>query len=361
VRCVCSVCFDYDQRTQALTTDPCADGVPMSTWRDACQLATPALAIAIFALATAACGDSEQTRSPSGGSGATGATGGTAGNGPLNCSGVPFPDEEQVARAVVALNSCTSDDGFYRTQVALRAAQDSFTYAFSFGPNFVGCVASITDGCDGVRRCMGLSTRQSETCDTCIGNVAVFCGSDVNALWDCDLGGATCSAGLCIPAGTTRCEPPTSSAACDAQGRPTQCDEYLQTGPACASFGLVCGDSGSGALCQGTGSACTGPVYPSFDVDYEGISCQGETLTACVDGKSAELDCGCFGPEFSCQNVDGTYFCGSASECDPKTFEKRCAGNSAEFCNAGKIVSVDCRELGFPGCTDDPRFGCAAL
>jgi len=65
--------------------------------------------------------------------------------------------------------------------------------------------------------------------------------------------------------------------------------------------------------------------------------------------------------------VDGQAFCGLASECLPADLNNypnisvaTCDGTHLTFCNAGRLDSIDCTELGFAGCQKDAgdRYVC---
>jgi len=256
----------------------------------------------------------------------------------------------------VVLNSCLADDGYYRTQTYLRGKVGGYLYAG--GPCFVQCLATVTDGCAGVRACLGLSDRQSsDACDSCQDNVAIVCG-DAQVRWDCSKVDGTCQAGRCTPNGRASCDQLGFTDHCDAEGRPTHCDDLLQVGPPCASFGLECREETFSAWCVGTGGACPPGDWPYFDVYYTGQSCNGDRLNACVRGGLAELDCALFGDGFTCQSSGGRFFCGIAAECDPETYAKSCDGNTLVFCSAGKLTHVDCTALGFTTCDIDPDLSC---
>jgi hypothetical protein len=287
--------------------------------------------------------------------GSSGSGGEVADAGPP-CSPEPAISEEQIARAVVALSSCISDDGYLRAQTYLRGKVGGYSYPG--GACFTQCLAAVTSGCAGVRECLGLSDVElTDVCGTCRGNVAIVCG-DTEVRWDCGKYGGSCSGGRCIPPGRTECDELTFEDECDAEGRPRHCDDTLHVGPACSAFGLECRKDGSSARCVGTGEACTAEEFAYFDVHYTGQACNGTRLNACVRGGLAELDCGLFGSDFTCQTSGTAFFCGTASECDPSTHEKTCDGANAVFCNAGKTARVDCTALGFTSCLDDPTFGC---
>jgi hypothetical protein len=237
----------------------------------------------------------------------------------------------------------------------LRETQGGFTYVG--GRALTLCLAAVTTGCTGTLGCFGLSERSNEPCDACEGNSAVLCGEGF--VWDCGMLGGTCSAGACTYPDREDCEEETTGDFCDPSGRPVSCDDHLNYGPACSALGLECIVEGFESRCRGTGSACTwenDSPYP--DVDYEGVSCSGSTLSACVEGNVADLRCECFGPSFSCQNMGQVFFCGSADECDPRTHVKTCSGTEVEFCNGGKLTRIDCAALGFTGCSPDADLAC---
>ncbi|MBK9266372.1 MAG: hypothetical protein IPM54_42125 [Polyangiaceae bacterium] len=67
-----------------------------------------------------------------------------------------------------------------------------------------------------------------------------------------------------------------------------------------------------------------------------------------VNDAEHELDCGLLADGFTCQTVNGTSFCGLASEC--YDLKPACEGDSVVLCNAGRIDKIDCKSLGFTGC-----------
>jgi hypothetical protein len=293
---------------------------------------------------------------PFGGASGSGGSEGTPPDSGTPCSPETTVSEDELARAAVTLTSCLSGDGYYRAQTYLRGKVGGYSY-FG-GPCFTACLAAVTNGCTGAIECMGFSDLQiSDSCGTCQGNVAILC-EDAQARRDCAKYGGTCSDGHCIPLGGAACDEATFESQCDSEGRPLHCAGTLQTGPACALFGLECKKESSDTWCVGKGEACSVSGAPDFDVHYVGQVCNGARLNACVRGGLADLDCSLFGSGFSCQTSEGAYFCGTASECDPATFAKSCDGTNVIFCNAGKITRVDCTSLGFARCFDDPTFGC---
>ncbi len=293
---------------------------------------------------------------PFGGASGSGGSQGAPPDAGTPCSPETTVSEDELARAAVTLTSCLTGDGYYRAQTYLRGKVGGYSY-FG-GPCFTACLAAVTNGCAGAVECMGFSDLQvSDSCGTCQGNAAILC-EDAQARWDCGKYGGTCSDGRCLAPDHAACDEATFENHCDSEGRPLHCDGTLQVGLKCALLGLECKQEGSDAWCVGTGEACSMPEFPYFDVHYAGQACNGTSLSACARGRRADLDCSLFGSGFGCQTHAGAFFCGTASECDPATFEKSCDGANVIFCNAGKIARVDCTALGFGRCFDDSMFGC---
>ena len=180
---------------------------------------------------------------------------------------------------------------------------------------------------------------------------------------DCSRFGLSCDpAANCIEEGAVACdglEPPT----CTADGELLFCDDNGMRHAPCQSLGFSCVDG----KCSGDGAACLGQASGEEElVEVLGTACAGATLTACVGGRSVEVDCATYGPDFTCQSLDGNFFCGLAAECVPAdnyeaAHPESCDGNRLSFCNAGRLETLDCRALGFSGCEIAPsmdRYGC---
>lgn len=280
---------------------------------------------------------------------------------PPGCPATGFVPEAAVARATAAFSSIcmgVPDDGFFRTQTHLRGTYGGWAYAGDQA--FVECLSQVTTGCEGVRGCQGFGWKSdSDTCDTCDGDTAILCSDGLLVRWDCTKYGGTCQGGLCSFPDEPLCDESTYTSTCDSEGRPTYCETVLHTGLSCPALGLTCDATGMGrAACAGTGAPCAGEDSEYFSVDPRGTACQGDVIHTCQRGKSATLPCPCFGEGFSCQSVAGGAFCGTASECDPETFEKTCNGTSVVFCSGGKITTIDCVELGFAECAPENKYSC---
>ena len=253
-------------------------------------------------------------------------------------------DEVTFTRADVAMASSRGDDGPRETTTFLRGKHGGYTYPDAS----LHCLASATHGCSEIGACLGLSPEKTDGgTGTCDGNVALL----RTGRWDCSTVHATCQSGTCVAPGATLCSTGSTPSSCDSEGRPNDCEKVVQVGPVCASLGLVCDATDtSNAYCRGTGDNCLGSDVTYFDVAPLGTACSGDTLSACVGGKTADLDCRKLGDGFTCQKSDGAFFCGLASECDPQTFGKQCDGATVVFCDAGKLVRVDCTSLGLASC-----------
>lgn len=271
--------------------------------------------------------------------------------GSLSRPGDPV-DTLTLHRALVALNSCFWDDGLYRTLTGFRGKQGGYQYP----PLPVSCLASVSDGCRGVARCMGFELRSTPGTPGCNGNIADF----GNGLWDCERVGYTCRDGRCVSPDSEACDEGTFEESCESGGRPTHCDDQVHRGPACDDLGLSCVVDLGTALCRGTGEACTAESYSSsLDVDPIGVSCESTgVLAACVAGALAQVDCAQMGDGFRCQQAADVFFCGLSDECDPRSFGQQCDGDTVVFCDAGRVSRVDCRSLGFPGCAGTSGMAC---
>ncbi len=312
-----------------------------------------------------------------GGAGTGGTSTGGAGTGGTSTGGAQtdLPDEDAVAVATVAMNSCGTDDGYFRVQEAMRGTRGHFRY----WPGLVECLANVTTGCDGLYDCFGpVVDLPPERCNSCDGDASIVCGpeGEIRTL-DCAAVGWTCieGAGGCKPPGTEPCDSASSPPSCE-NGRPTECGggstEYLELGPACAPLGLQCEEGGGvfgmGPTCAGSGAECLLPdsnhgAYWYWSVAYEGTSCSGNILNGCMGGAEGSIDCRHLGENFSCQEFNGNFFCGNASECDYGNHVKTCTDGVVEFCSAGKLASVACPSLGFTQCGaragySDQKQGC---
>jgi hypothetical protein len=308
-------------------------------------------------------------------------SGGTGGN----CHADPDPtpellpnsklDASVIARAAAVLAECTlSDDGTPRVTAELWNAHNAARTFVYLDVRQARCLADARCGCEAVEHCLGFTLERGVApgCQSsCNGEDFRGCGQAVDLMdgyafqIDCaDIGQHCHPSGICVDDVTASCDdsqPPV----CGIRGRPLYCSNGVQyEGPDCAGLGLVCGNG----ECQGTGAGCTSHLSFGEDViEFEAPTCQAGRLQACVAGKQASQACAEQGPGFTCQSVNGVAFCGLASEClpanadgDPNDPAATCDGTRLSFCNAGRLETVDCAELGFTGCGLDhsQHYGC---
>jgi hypothetical protein len=274
------------------------------------------------------------------------------------------------------LGSCWPDDGVPRVAAEFWNAKIGARRNYYLNVMQARCLADARCGCEAMEHCLGYAFQSglAPGCQSrCDGEVFRGCGESVDlpegygVSIDCARIGQRCQlSGICVDdvGGACDDEPPV----CRAGARPLYCDDgALREGPDCAALGLGCANG----ECVGTGADCgIGDFTLEEIVAFEGISCQAGTLEACVAGKRASLACAEQGPGFDCQSVDGVQFCGLASECLPpdaggsqNSADPRatCDGTRLTFCNAGRLETLDCVDLGFSGCDVDggeSHYGC---
>jgi hypothetical protein len=321
----------------------------------------------------------ENGASASGGSaGGSGAgAGGSAGNGgaPGACRAAPdaspsFPlvtelDPDSVARAAAVIGSCMPDDGVARNAAHIWLGHLAAPRSYFRASAQLECLANASCGCAAIEHCLGWSyARAPESClGRCDGDVFTGCGDDVQVTIDCGRFGLSCDPEAnCVAEAAVACDG-SEPARCSADGELLFCDDDFMRRAPCQSLGFRCVDD----QCTGGGAACSESSPGEGElVDLVGTACAGATLTACVAGGQAEVDCATYGPGFTCQSVDGNFFCGLAAECVPAdnyaaAHPARCDGNQLSFCNAGRLETIDCLSLGFSGCEVDSsadRYGC---
>jgi hypothetical protein len=281
-------------------------------------------------------------------------------------------DPDQVALAAAVIGSCWDDDGVNRNASHLWHANLAAGRFYYRTATELACVVNAGCGCDAIDHCFGFDIGPSAACESsCEDGIFTGCGRDIGladgyrATFDCNSVGLACdTTALCVDGPTTACDSATFVAGCTADGRPEFCDDgVVWHGQTCDALGLSC----VGGACVGKGADCETFLGDGEVIEFDGVGCAGDTLEACVGGKSATLDCTTQGPGFGCQEQDGAFFCGLASECVPaaegfdSSFAASCDGSVLTFCNAGRIEHVECTSLGFTGCDIDHakgHYGC---
>ena len=273
-------------------------------------------------------------------------------------------NDDDVARAAVVLGSCRPDDGVDRNAAHLWSSNLSSARIYFRLATQLSCLANGACGCTGADQCLGWNTSTAvASCNPgCSGTTITACGAadglpdGTEVTIDCSKIGQICDANLaCAEQPTVTCDSATYAAGCDVDGRPLYCgDGVVLHGPNCTALGLDC----SLGQCVGRGATCNNQTYSQPEsVVFEGTSCSGDTMTACVNGHVTTVNCSTLGPGFGCQALGTQYFCGLASECAPadnysasNTHPASCTGSILTYCNAGRLEHIDCTTLGFSGC-----------
>jgi hypothetical protein len=280
----------------------------------------------------------------------------------------PLPtelDADLVARAAAVIGSCMPDDGVARNATHLWFSHLAAPRLYFRLSAQLECLANASCGCEAIEHCLGWRyARAPENCvGRCDDDVFTGCGDEVQLSVDCGRLGLTCDrAANCVAEAAVPCDG-SEAPTCSAEGEVLFCDDHFMRRAPCQSLGFTC----VAGKCSGGGAACAGQSSSDGElVDLVGTACTGATLTACVGGRTAEVDCSTYGPSFTCQSLDGNFFCGLANECVPadnyaSAQPASCDGTQLSFCNAGRRETLDCLALGFSGCEVDSssdRYGC---
>lgn len=311
------------------------------------------------ALALVACSDPAHRRAADRGA----ADGGTADGGSTESEPAPAQRADIYARAAAVLGSCLDDDGVNRNLAYLWNGKNTARFWGRFAQRAT-CLATRGGGCSAARECTGYSLALgAEGCvPGCQGSVFHECYDRAQLAIDCSKLGMVCSPDSgCADPDSLPCDDG-SLASCAGEVAVTCSDGATHGGPDCAALGLHC-ESGA---CRGAGASCVSYDEEEYAVTYQGLSCAGNTLRSCVGGREHELDCSALGAGFSCRERDGVLFCGLAAECVPAelpNYDQRgtgvaCDGSVLTVCNAGRLTSVDCKQLGFQTC-DAEHEACA--
>jgi hypothetical protein len=274
-------------------------------------------------------------------------------------------DPDLVARAAAVVGSCMPDDGVARNADHIWGEHLGVPLFHHRLGTQVECLANAACGCAAVELCLGVTrgpAPDAECATQCDGDVLSGCDEGEVFTIDCGSLGQSCDESLnCVSEPPQPCaggEQPT----CTAEGEVQYCTRGILRKTPCQSVGFSCVNG----ECVGEGAACDSFASASR-VELVGTGCAGNTLEACLGGHSTSVDCATQGPGFSCQSLEGTFFCGLAADCVPPTSSgsamppASCDGNVLTFCSAGRIEQLDCTTLGFTGCEIDTslaRYGC---
>jgi V8-like Glu-specific endopeptidase len=182
----------------------------------------------------------------------------------------------------------------------------------------------------------------------CNSSLAIWCDGGTVQIQDCAATGYDCAADA---SGNFRCVPPADVCAGETfQGR---CDgatavwcelERVMTRD-CASYGYTCGlDTEGNYRCLPPPEACGTETFQG--------RCDGTTAVWCELNSVMTRDCASYG--YTCGlDGEGNYRCLAPPDaCAGETWEGRCEGNVAVWCEANVVQWVDCGTLG-QLCLDD--------
>ncbi len=298
--------------------------------------------------------------SSTGGNASVGGSSSTGGNTATGGAAQQEATHDELLAAAVVIGSCWPDDGINRN-LARLVTPESFPTSGTFELlPLAHCIATAGGGCHALTTCTGYlpSTYEGTATSECDGSVIHSREDGYELTFDCASLGLECDPELaCVRPGATPCDRATFTSRCD-NGVPVACDDGFEVvGRPCSELGLTCNDG----RCEGAGAACTGGTgYNDADLDFEGLGCSGNVLDACINFKETSLDCASVGPDYGCQEFEGTFFCGLGSECLPGEVPHgvgsaiSCEGTEVVFCEAGLVRRLDCTTLGFTGCTFEP-------
>jgi hypothetical protein len=215
------------------------------------------------------------------------------------------------------------------------------------------CMAKASD-CDGVKACLKASGQQLAKCETgswknfCDGEVLVECDQKSDLLRCADAGlkclataydSAACGLRTCALGEKASCSGNTLLK-CSYSGVVVMED--------CALRGGICAvDENEGAVCTGTGAACT---TEGDDFFYE--RCEGTIRVECFNGHESRRDCEKEFQGSTCVMLS-SYVAGcdfTKSDCDGSEPEG-CEGKVISYCDyRGKKATIDCGAFGFSAC-----------
>ena len=250
-----------------------------------------------------------------------------------------------VMRGCLASDAC----GVFRYSYLERCVASRYEGAFRSSQAAIwaalfDCVSEAGGDCEAVRRCYGGGevppSCRAVTDGYCDGDVQVTCDVIDGKLYrlDCALAAEQCSMAS-MPSGDL--VPVCGYGACNPEEFTVQCRGNLR---------LVC-DSGYISIrdCSQDGKVCReGECVQDAHVCAARPQCDGQVLVTCLDGHKNLTDCSAVPGDMACDD--------QAAACVPVTSpcqdgEEACEGTVARLCHNGLWMEVDCRDLGFAGCS----------
>jgi hypothetical protein len=258
----------------------------------------------------------------------------------------PTASSAEVLAACTIIGSCVPDDGVNACLRGVYGQDQDFSKAV------LQCLAK-TKGCAGVKSCLGVWISQGTVCgptqpdSQCTdANSVVWCDDSLGIHADCQkIFGVGCKS---FGSGTKSEAECSSGATCSGTtkgcvgGNGTKCKNGIETfDEPCVIAGLKC----NAGKCVGSMEACTQS------------KCEKDVVALCVRGYYKRMDCKGFGAGFSCHQSASGARCVQGTACEPDTSKHKegCNADKLTVCHAGKVQTVDCKALGFTGCS---LYGC---
>lgn len=199
------------------------------------------------------------------------------------------------------------------------------------------CVLNAPD-CDAAGRCINAGMPSGPCEDRgCEGDILRSCAGEVAVAYDCSEIGETC---IESEPGSAQCGRPASCperiSMCR-DGRPVYCSDDIEWEAPCDLDCVVDRDQ---ALCiDTTGSAC--------DRGTPSARCDGNEAINCPFGFETRTSC----PSGTCQVTSDGALCVVPRACSMST----CEGDTLVACVRGRLVPVDCAEVGARTCVSEDR------
>jgi hypothetical protein len=275
------------------------------------------------------------------------------------CSANTAPSTDTLARGCVLANACNASNAIGGTvgqcaafwQVAINTGQFA---AFGIPTREAVRIANCgsASNCSAYANCLALDhnaaycgAHPGQSCD---GNVLVQCPMNgaPNA-FDCGAYGLSCRATGAMTATCTNgnaCDPMTSPPRCDGSRIVSCGDDHLEVALDCGQFGpsWTCGNGMTGVRCVPPTSSCTA----------DATRCDGDTLVTCPRELLHEIRTDCT-QEFSgghCSLINSRATCVPGNSGCDVTSADTCSGAVIQTCINGNMSQIDCTSLGFARC-----------
>ena len=311
---------------------------------------------------------------------------GCNGDGPNGPSAV---DQAKIGAACGAFSACTREESIgdcvTRTyaytrfdladvslMIGMNDDRDSVNY-LSLGQN-VDCVAAATS-CDAVYACLNAGTattgctppNDSFRGRSCEGNTLIACTETgvgepmIEARADCRAHGLTCvEIGVAGEESIPACVNSRASDTLATGQMKVTCSGYIANVQVlnavmtydCRSFmGSTCvagdytGDFEAAQFCEPSTVVCDSNTFEEH--------CDGNSVVECRNGLESREDCASYG--MICGEIaydSGTYHGCRFVECS-RSYKETCEDGSITYCDPDGVKTIDCKALGFTGCTVD--------